>query len=126
MTQPRRPLAKLPSVFDVVPVGPQDDPCLNEIREVLDRHNALQRFGVTLLHEHFDVGEDEVLVESIDVGNRTLTLRPMKIDAPNLGLETSWRLDDPVAQRRCEVMCIPITDNKGNVIAHDRNHYQTS
>ena len=56
------PLAKLPTIDEVVPVGPDDEACINEIRSVLARHNALQRFGITLLHKHFDITDDEVLL----------------------------------------------------------------
>ena len=121
----RAALPNLPSIFEVVPVGPQDEQCFAEVRAVLERHDALQRFGLTLLHRHFDMADDELLIESIDVDGRVLTLRPERLDSPDLGIETSWRLDDPVAQRRCEVQCIPIT-NQGRVVGHDRQHFQTS
>lgn len=94
----------------------------DDVREVLAKHGALQRFGLTLLHQHFHMDEDEVLVESIDKEHRTLTLQPALIDSTG-GTETSWRLDDKVAQRRCETLCEPIPQQYGG--GHNRNHYTT-
>ena len=85
----------LRDIDTVAPRSEADQACFNEIREVLKKHGAESRFGVTLLHRHFDVYEDEVLVETCDSGNRTLTLKPTKIE--ELGTlklkETNWRLD---------------------------------
>jgi hypothetical protein len=93
---------------------------------VLEQHGALQRFGLTLLHQHFDMGDDEILVESIDVTNRVLTLRPRPTGATRgVAVETSWRLDDPRAQRRCETLCQADRDAKGNPY-HRSQHYTTS
>lgn len=121
------PLPKLPDIYDVSPVGPNDEACFAELREVLARHGALQRFGVTLLHQHFDMGEGEILVESIDVENRVLTLRPRPISYTRGGIsvETSWRLDDPIAQRRCETQCVADRDYEGKPF-HRSQHYTTS
>lgn len=49
-----------------------------ELRDVLKKHNALDRFGITLLHKHFDVADDEIMLETTDVGNRTLHMQPIK------------------------------------------------
>jgi hypothetical protein len=115
----------LPDINDVVPVGPQDQACMDEVREVLERHGALQRFGLTLLHQHFDIAEDEVLVESIDVENRILLSTPKKVATIGASVETSWRLDDPTRQQVCETLCQPDRDRDGNPI-HMRPHYRTS
>jgi hypothetical protein len=105
------PLPILPDIDEVTPLSDADQPCLAEIRAVLAKHDALQRFGVTLLHEHFEVAEEEILVETIDVETRTLTSRPEKI--AELGnynsVETSWRLDDLNAMARCTSACRPAT-----------------
>jgi hypothetical protein len=110
-------------IDDVRPVDATDQVVFDEVRKVLARHGALQRFGLTLLHQHFDVGDGEVLVESIDQDHRTLTLQPLLTSSTRGGIETSWRLDDPVAQRRCETMCEPIPQQYGG--GHNRNHYTT-
>jgi hypothetical protein len=103
------PLPTLPDIDDVAPLSDADQPCLAEIREVLAKHGALDRFGVALLHEHFEVADDEILVETIDVETRTLTSRPEKIAelAEFRSVETSWRLDTPTAMARCTSACRP-------------------
>ncbi|WP_086829611.1 hypothetical protein [Allokutzneria sp. NRRL B-24872] len=105
------PLPVLPDIDEVPPLSEADRPCFDELRAVLAKHDALGRFGVALLHEHFEVADDEILVETIDVATRTLTSRPEKI--ADLGaytsVETSWRLDDPdtIPMARCTSACRP-------------------
>ncbi len=118
-------LPQPPDILDVSPIGPADEACLQEIRSVLARHGALQRFGVTLLHSHFPVGKGEVLVETIDVENRTLVTSPRDADTVVSGMETSWRLDHPTGMQVCETLCQPDRDRDGNPI-HMRPHYRTS
>src|SRR3990172_9207208 len=70
-----------------------------ELRDVLKKHNALNRFGITLLHKHFDVADDEIMLETTDVENKTLHMRPVKtkdyIEKENAPLAaTSIRLVD--------------------------------
>lgn len=55
-----------------------DRECFEEIRDVLKRHGKLDRFGITLLHKHFELQEDEMLVENVDEENRIQTIQPMK------------------------------------------------
>jgi hypothetical protein len=54
---------RLPDIDQVIPMGPTDDQLMADLRCVLDQHGALERFGITLLHQHFDLGDDEVLVQ---------------------------------------------------------------
>jgi hypothetical protein len=117
-------LPRLPDIEEVRPVDATDQVVFDEVREVLERHGALQRFGLTLLHQHFGLEDREILAECIDKEHRTLTLQPALITDTRGGIETSWRLDDPVAQRRCEVVCEPIPQQYGG--GHNRNHYTTS
>lgn len=85
--------AALADIHEVSPLSEADSPCLNEVRAVLERHGMRDRFGVTLLHAHFPLGEGETLMESVDRQTRTLTLRPMT-DEEVVGtqtINTSWR-----------------------------------
>ena len=119
--------ASLPELLDIDYVRPFDETdqvVFDEVREILERHGALQRFGLTLLHKHFDVADDEVLVETIDATNRTLTLRPNELVNVGNAVETSWRLDDPVARQRCESQCVRINGPQGQFV-HDRRHFTT-
>jgi transcriptional regulator with XRE-family HTH domain len=117
-------LPKLPPNEAVEPVGGRDQVCFDEVRGVLERHGALGRFGITLLHQHFDIAPDEVLVETVDVENRVLVTRPQKASTVASSIETSWRLDDPTGRQRCETICQPDRDWQGNPY-HRRAHYAT-
>lgn len=116
------PLPPLPNIDDVRPVDDTDQACFDAVRRVLEEHGALSRFGLTLLHSHFDVAAAEVLVERVDSETRTLTIRPIDIDAAANAVETSWRLDDPSGQQRCETRCQPERNFQGQPY-HNRPHY---
>lgn len=125
MLTPSAPLRKLPDIDEVSPLTQADRPLIAELREVLERHNALERFGVMLLHQHFYIAPDEVLVETIDVDNRVLTTQPRKMDQAQEAIETSWRLDDPSGVQRCETLCQADRDGEEKPY-HRRAHYTTS
>lgn len=84
--------AALPHLHDVRPLDASDAPCLAEIEAVLARHGKAGRFGVSLLHRHFDLAEDERLVEVIDAESRTLTSRPVKAGELPEGVPSMWQL----------------------------------
>lgn len=86
--------AGLEHIDDVAPFDPaRDQPLFDEIRAVLERHDALDRFGLTLLHTHFAVGPQERLREVCDPEARTLLVRPEPIEAPagETAIATNWR-----------------------------------
>ncbi|MBT9569442.1 MAG: hypothetical protein IV085_14225 [Thiobacillus sp.] len=68
----------LKHIADVRPIDQSDAACMEEIRTVLAKHNCLDRFGVSLLHCHFDLGEDEILLETTDLERREHLVRPVK------------------------------------------------
>ena len=70
--------SKLKDISEVRPVDATDEPCLNDIRAVLDKHGCLDRFGVALLHSHFDIADDEILLETTDEEKREHWVRPVK------------------------------------------------
>src|SRR3546814_14155981 len=74
--------APLQDIDDVAPIGAADADCLKEVYEVLQRHGKVDRFGVTLLHKHFAMRDDEVLLERTDAAPRSLVLQPAKLDSP--------------------------------------------
>jgi hypothetical protein len=55
-----------------------DSKCLEEIRQVLEKHHRLERFGVYLIHSPFDIDIDEVWVETADLDSREVLIRPVK------------------------------------------------
>jgi len=115
-------LSRLPDIDEVRPFGPDDKACFDELRAVLEKHEALQRFGITLLHQHFDIANNEVLVENIDRENRILVSRPVKTEGTGSAVETSWRLDGKGKQKVCESKCNKSRDMEGEEI-HISQHY---
>jgi len=104
----REKLPELPVIDEVVPWSPLDQALFDELREVLKRHGAASRFGIALLHRHFDVADDEMLIETCDTATRTLTSRPRnrkELDGENV-VETSWRLDALGAMQVCQGSCV--------------------
>ena len=77
------------------PASEEDTQVFQELYHVLEKHNALRRFGITLLHQHFDIADDEVLLETTDLKARIQMIQPVKkkeLDGVR-HIETSWRLD---------------------------------
>ncbi len=71
--------SQLSDVDDVDKFSESDTECLQELREVLKKYKQLDRFGITLLHKHFEIGDDEVLLETTNIKKRTQFVRPVKI-----------------------------------------------
>jgi hypothetical protein len=84
----------LKDIHEVDPLNEGDYECLAEVREILKHHGKRERLGVMLLHKHFDLAADEVLVEYTDPEARLLTITPMKRNKIGNSLETSWMLGD--------------------------------
>jgi len=104
-------------IDDCPPFGPDDEACFTEIREVLSKHGKLHRFGMTLLHGHFEIGEDEILLETCDPLSRTLTIRPEPVAAhpPGQHRETNWRLDTMGSVQSCMQICKVNNDTNRHV-----------
>ena len=111
----------LPDIATVPRLCADDHTVLDAIRDVLVRTGALGRFGVHLLHKHFDVADDEVLVEYTDVEARTQQCRVEKRVSdrgePHERVETMWSFAGPGAMRVCDQQCV---SNWG----HNSRHYQ--
>ena len=99
---------KLPYIDEVEPVSEEDQACIAELREVLRKHDRLSRFGISLLHEHFQVADDEVMVETCDAQERTLLSRPIKKTAleGTKMIETNFRLDSGSGLLSCMGICL--------------------
>lgn len=113
--------ATLPDIAHVPRLMADDHAVLDAIRGVLLRHGALGRFGVHLLHKHFDLADDEILVEYTDVEARTQQCRVEKRVSdraePHERIETMWSFAGPGALRICDQQCVY---NYG----HAPKHYQ--
>ncbi len=53
----------LPNIDEVSALSDEDRVCIDEIISVLEKHDRLKRFGLTLLHQHFPVEDGEILLE---------------------------------------------------------------
>lgn len=60
------------------PVNPNDVKCFSIIYNVLEAFGYTDRFGICLLHKHFDIDEDEVIVEGSGEGDRSTLLEVIK------------------------------------------------
>lgn len=105
-------LNSLRNIHDVTSLSESDAPMVQEIVEVLNKYNALDRFGLMLLHQHFPISDDEVLLESTDLAARTQIIRPVpKSSLESFDyVETSWRLDTGKPMMHCACR----TDKYGN------------
>jgi len=108
------PLAGLPHIDVVIARSVEDEACFKELREVLARHDRLDRFGVMLMHHHFEVADDEIMVEECDEENRVLISRPQKVAtiAAGSAIQTNWRLDSDLATAKCMQICTYNSDNE--------------
>ncbi|MCK1281777.1 hypothetical protein IVB46_41840 [Bradyrhizobium sp. 61] len=84
----------LRDIHDVQPLNERDRACLDAVRGVLEQFDRLDRFGVNLLHKHFDMASDEILVEQVDEAGRRLVTKPVKVDIVRdemaAAYETQW------------------------------------
>lgn len=114
---------ELPEIDDCPPFDDKDEACFAELREVLARHGMTHRFGMTLLHRHFTVQSDEILLESCDVAGRRLLVSPV----PRASLKathsrpTNWRLDSLTATQECTQVCSYESGDSG-VHSGDSDH----
>ncbi|MGW2825937.1 hypothetical protein ACWC24_33775 [Streptomyces sp. NPDC001443] len=84
----RRPL---PRFEEAEGLGPRDAEFVRDLVAVLERHGNLDRFGLCLLHDHFPLAADEVLVEVNDPETRTLHARVERIGHTGHVKASQWR-----------------------------------
>ena len=111
-------VAELPYLDEVPEISDADQQCFEELRQVLVKRGCEKRFGLNLLHRHFSVDDDEIMLENNDPATRTLTMSPVKkSEVPTLQARpTSWRLDSG----RVEMNCICPTVNNAHAGSHVR------
>ncbi len=99
--------AEFEDIDAVEPLNPEDYACLVEIREVLQRHGHERRYGVALLHKHFDLEADEILLESSGPESRTLVTRPVRAEGAGNPVGTIFQLldGDPESMAYCSAYC---------------------
>jgi hypothetical protein len=84
----------LQDLRDVAPLDDADLACMDELRLVLARHGRLGRFALHLVHKHFDLADDEVLVEYSDPTAREQRFCVEARDSEALrdAIPTTWTL----------------------------------
>jgi hypothetical protein len=115
--------SNLKDIDDVRPISDADTACLTEIREVLRKHSKMDRFGVALLHSHFPLDADEIMLESSDEQSRTLTIKPVKrSETGNTNVGTIWMLRDGDLETMawCRTYCKQPTIFTGHKKGHVR------
>lgn len=97
----------LKNIDDIHEISDSDYQCLEAIKNVLLEHGKASKFGINLLHRHFDVADDECVVEYTDKENRRLVSVVEKKGETN-AMETMWRFDTNEAGlcvRTCHRTC---------------------
>ncbi|WP_217553830.1 hypothetical protein [Streptomyces sp. GbtcB6] len=85
------PRISLPVFEEAEALGPQDAEFVRDLAAVLAKHGNLNRFGLCLLHDHFPIAADEVLVETNDPRTRTLHAHVEKADGTRHTKASQWR-----------------------------------
>jgi hypothetical protein len=85
------PRHALPRFEEAEGLGPQDAEFVKDLVAVLAKHGNLDRFGLCLLHDHFPLRTDEVLVETNDPEARTLHAHVEKADRTRHAKASQWR-----------------------------------
>lgn len=97
--------SSLEYIDDVRPIDDSDAACLEEIRLVLAKYGNLNRLGIALLHSHFQLADDEMMLETTNVGQREHWVRPVKKSyLEQAGLEpqtTILRFDESGYSQNC-------------------------
>ncbi|MDH6539741.1 hypothetical protein [Streptomyces sp. SPB4] len=93
MTHPKESTARkpLPRFEEAEGLGPSDAAFVRDLVEVLDKHGNLDRFGLCLLHDHFPLAPDEVMVETNDPVARTLHAHVENRDRTRHVKPSQWR-----------------------------------
>ena len=85
----------LPHINETAVLSESDEACLGELKEVLLKHEKAARFGVALLHKHFQLTDGEVLLEHCDEKARSLLTTPVRFEEikEKAYRPTVWRFD---------------------------------
>lgn len=90
-THERNPRSSLPRFEEAEPLGPRDAAFVQDLVAILEKHGNLERFGLCLLHEHFPLAADEILVEAADAESRTFQTRVEEASQTRHSKPSQWR-----------------------------------
>jgi len=75
----------LEDIDNIEPLNGTDEPCLKELYEILKKYGKQHRLGVALLHKHFELRDDEIMLETSDHQKRELVSAPVSLGAAGSG-----------------------------------------
>lgn len=86
--------ANTKDLVDCAPISEADITCMKDVRAILEKHGKLDRFALHLIHKHFDLAEDEILVEYSDASRREQFFKAEKAssEAARHAIPTTWTL----------------------------------
>jgi hypothetical protein len=96
------------NIDDVEPLSDADFDVLKDIRDVLRKHGCTSRFGVCLLHKHFELQPGEAALEESHEASRVSTIRVVPQESCAGAMETAWQFSanaDISAGRQCKMNC---------------------
>lgn len=95
--------ARTKDLEDTAPLDQTDLDCMKAIRDVLVTHDKLDRFALHLTHKHFDLADDEVLVEYSNEERREQYFKVEKVDSEIAAqsIPTTWTLERMEPTARC-------------------------
>lgn len=95
--------APIKDLHDCDPLSEADLECMKDVRAALAKHGKLDRFALHLIHKHFDIAEDEILVEYSEAANREQFFRVEKAssEAAKHAVPTTWTLESMEPMARC-------------------------
>jgi hypothetical protein len=94
---------RVEDLHDTEPLSQADVECMKDLRAVLARHGRLGRFALHLIHKHFEIADDEVLVEYSEAANREQFFRVEKAssEVARHAIPTTWTLEHLEPTARC-------------------------
>lgn len=95
----------------------QDETCFEEIRQILQKHKSLDRFGLTLLDKE-ELPEDQIRLETNSIAERTLLTQTMSQKASTEKVvQTNWALNTLKTVSVCQGGCVQNNKNR-----HSKQH----
>ena len=105
------PYTSLKDINDVdTKLSTFDRETMRQLHQVLRERNQVDRFGMTLLHDHFEVNDGETMIETHNPVTREITIKPYRNENLKEGQElqeTNWRFDKETGGVQAFLFCIP-------------------
>lgn len=95
--------ASIKDLHECEPLSEADLACMQDVRAALEKHGKLDRFALHLVHKHFDIADDEILVEYSEASSREQFFRVEKAtsECAKHAIPTTWTLERMEPMARC-------------------------